>query len=293
MAIPDIYLVDNGSLRPSATIALRDLAKSLSLLTDHVVEPVSLLHSHKIDPVELGGQPATILKRRLRAALASGKRDFILLPLFLGPSRAITDYIPEVLDSVQPKGEPLHVVVADPICGASFQEPDKRLAEMLADQVRTLCPEAISEGKQTAVALVDHGTPAPEVNQLRNAVARDLKALLGELMSGVIAASMERRDGPEYAFNEPLLEDLNVANHGLSEDLVIAMFFLLPGRHAGDQGDVAEICQGLLNKDAFSRIRMTGLLGEHPALLEILADRLRDACLLADRTNREDGSAKL
>ena len=55
------------------------------------------------------------------------------------------------------------------------------------------------------------------------------------------------------------------------------MFFLLPGRHAGEGGDVAEICDGLISEGAFELIQNTPLLGEHPMLLEILEDRLRDA----------------
>ena len=58
-----IFLVDNGSLRPDATFALRALASALSGHLDKVIEPVSLLHSHKIAAKDLAGEPATIVKR--------------------------------------------------------------------------------------------------------------------------------------------------------------------------------------------------------------------------------------
>jgi hypothetical protein len=52
------------------------------------------------------------------------------------------------------------------------------------------------------------------------------------------------------------------------------MFFLLPGRHAGDGGDVSEIMQHLVARRAYGSAKMSPLLGEHPLLLEILKDRL-------------------
>ena len=88
---------------------------------------------------------------------------------------------------------------------------------------------------------------------------------------------MERRPGAEYAFNEPLLEHLDQLEGLTGGDLIVALFFLLPGRHAGADGDVAEICAGLIERGAFRRVEMTPLLGEHPVLLDILADRLQAA----------------
>ena len=58
---PDIYLIDNGSLRPDATLFLRRLASVLSLRSGYMVEQVSLLHSHKVPADQMGGQEATIL----------------------------------------------------------------------------------------------------------------------------------------------------------------------------------------------------------------------------------------
>ena len=54
------------------------------------------------------------------------------------------------------------------------------------------------------------------------------------------------------------------------------MFFLLPGRHAGEGGDVAEIYAGLIENGTFDSIRTTPLIGESPKLLDILEDRLRE-----------------
>jgi sirohydrochlorin ferrochelatase len=87
---------------------------------------------------------------------------------------------------------------------------------------------------------------------------------------------MERREGGAYAFNDPLLEKLGSVEDFAGGHLVLAMFFLLPGRHAGEGGDVAEICEDLIAEGTFEEIQNTPLLGEHPMLIEILEDRLRE-----------------
>lgn len=269
MTAPIVFLIDNGSLRPQATLRLRCLAEALSARSDLQVEAVSLLHSHKVSADKLNGVPATIVKRRLRECLESGVRDFICLPLFLGPSSAITDYLPQVIEALRGPYSDLRVKIAPTLAGANPDVPDLRLAQILADHVRAMDP-----GGTAKLALVDHGTPIVEVNRVRNAVARQLAAELGLPREAVQACSMERRDGDAYAFNDPLLESLGQCPHLTGDRLLLAMFFLLPGRHAGEGGDVAEICEGLLAENAFKQIEATPLLGEHPRLLDILQDRL-------------------
>jgi sirohydrochlorin ferrochelatase len=271
---PKVFLIDNGSLRPQATFALRELAARLAQRTEWTVEAVSLLHSHKIPAEKLDGVPATIVRRRLKECIAAGERSFILLPLFLGPSLAISEYLPELIEEARGMAPDVEIQVAEPLVGRDVDFPDPRLCEMLADHVRATI--AIHGLKQPKVALVDHGTPIQLVNQVRNAVAKQLGVALAGEAGQVIASSMERRDGSEYAFNEPLLENLGSASEG-EAGCVVAMFFILPGRHAGEGGDVAEICDGLIERGAFKQVHVTPLLGTHSKLLEILADRL-DAC---------------
>ncbi|MFP4156188.1 MAG: sirohydrochlorin chelatase [Opitutales bacterium] len=268
MPTPIIFLTDNGSLRPEATLQLRNLADQLSERTAHKVEAVSLLHSHKIPAGALSGRPATIVKRRIRELAREGQRDFVVLPLFLGPSLAITDYLPQVVSELAQEIPGLKVRIAAPLAGSSVAEPEPRLAVMLREQLDQT--GVLNSGDQ--VALVDHGTPIRVVNELRNAVARQLAC---GLLRPVEACSMERREGPEYAFNEPLLEQLPSAPGSGEGRLFLAMFFLLPGRHAGPSGDVAEIAGGLIERGAFRDVLMSPLLGEHPAILDILSDRLR------------------
>ncbi len=234
------------------------------------VEAVSLLHSHKLSADQLNGVAATIVKRRLRECIEAGHRDFICLPLFLAPSLAISEYLPEVIEELRGQHADLSVKIAPVLSGGDPDAPDPRLAQILADQVRALSPTS-----GTKIALVDHGTPIREVNRVRDAVARQLAQELGAEVAAVQPCSMERREGEAYAFNEPLLESLGSLSDFSGGRLILAMFFLLPGRHAGTGGDVVEIAEGLIENQAFELIEMTPLLGEHPGLLNILEDRLQ------------------
>ncbi|MEM8868344.1 MAG: CbiX/SirB N-terminal domain-containing protein [Verrucomicrobiota bacterium] len=272
---PKIFLSDNGSLRPEATLQLRCLADALTNRLGLPVDPVSVLHSYKVDPALLGGKKARIFNPSMRRAVADGHREIIVLPLFLGPSQAITKYLPELIEVAREDTPELQVLIAEPLAGTSVEAPDPRLAQILADNVRkTMAAEQLERPK---VAVVDHGTPIRPVNALRNAVAGQVEELLGDSVTGVVPCSMERREGPEYAFNDPLLENLDSLDGFAGGDLVAAMFFLLPGRHAGAGGDVAEIAEEASQCGGFDRIQMTELMTTHPLLLEILLDRANEA----------------
>ena len=272
---PHVFLIDNGSLRADAVLALRALAAQLSERMGLQVEPVSLLHSSKVPASELEGVAAQVVKPALRRSIDAGERSFVCVPLFLGPSRAITDYLPELIAEARLSAADLKVVVADTLAGADVDEPDARLAEMLAAHVRqTMQASGLSRPK---VAMVDHGTPTEVVNRVRNAVAAQLAVLLEQEVAAVAACSMERREGLEYDFNEPLLERLDQLDGWAAADVVIALFFLLPGRHAGAAGDVAQICERLVERHALSAAVRTPLLCEHSLLIDLLADRLKAA----------------
>lgn len=263
MSAPLTFLVDNGSLEPAATLRLRELAQALARRTGEPVAPVSLLHSSAISPEKLRGEPAEILEPALARRAEQGAREFLVVPLFFGPSRALTDYLPDRVAHLQKRFPGLRVSVA----GALHHPDDDRLAVILADHVR-------QGGDLRRVVVVDHGSPVREVTEVRNALAADLSRKLGP-GSHVGAASMERRPGPEYDFAGPLLLDLLGAPEWRDGPVTIAMQFLLPGRHAGPDGDVARICAEAEARNPGLRTRLTRLVGEHPLLLDILADRWR------------------
>ena len=258
MAGTRILLVDNGSYEPAATLGLRDLAKSVSFLTKQEVRPVSTMHSTKIDPALLGGQPAVIFEQAVQQAKSDGIDELVVLPLFIGPSRAITEYLPKVFADAQPGA--MKLTIRQPLFGDDGFE----LTGMLADNLRET---GWTKGSGT-VLLCDHGSPIPEVTACRNALAASLRQELGLKPEELIACSMERREGPEYDFNKPLLEE---ALQDATGDAVILMLFLLPGRHAGGDGDVATIAKE--HAPAGLRWKLSPLLGTHPALPALLFRR--------------------
>ena len=110
---------------------------------------------------------------------------------------------------------------------------------------------------------------------MRDRLAKRLAAQLGDEVSAVAPCSMERREGSQYDFNEPLLEKLLRRPLWRDGPVVVSMLFLQPGRHAGEGGDVATICaRAEADSPALKTVR-TGLLGEDSALIDLLAQRLR------------------
>jgi sirohydrochlorin ferrochelatase len=274
MPTPVTLLVDNGSLEPAATLGLRTLAARLGERLGQKVEPVSLLHSSAVPAEKLAGIPAEILEPALGRRLAAGQTEFIIVPLFFGPSGALTDYLPARLAHIRTQHPTLSARVAAPLYAAG----DDRLARILADQVRQQIAAEPSRASSLPhqgirVALVDHGSPARAVTEVRNELACQLSGQLGPTYQ-VAPASMERRESAAYDFCEPLLAKLLRSpdwNHG---EVIVAMQFLLPGRHAGPHGDVAEICRDAEAASAGAlRTTMTDLVATHPLLVEILADR--------------------
>jgi sirohydrochlorin ferrochelatase len=255
MAANRILLVDNGSLQPAATLQLRLLSKEVGRLLGETVHPVSVLHSHKIDPALLEGQPAVIFEQAVRQATADGITELIILPLFIGPSLAITEYLPKVF--AEANAGKMKLSIREPLFGPE-------LISMLIDNLKST---GWTKGSGT-VYLCDHGSPIREVTRCRDFFAVSLRNQFGLKDDELIACSMERRDGPEYDFNEPLLEDALQQAKG---DAVILMLFLLPGRHAGSDGDVATIAKEHA-PDGLGW-KLSPLLGTHPALPALLVQR--------------------
>lgn len=265
-------LVDNGSLRPEATISLRALAGEMSQRLQIDVQPVSLLHSSKIDPSRLNGVPAESFPAALRKRIKQGLRELTVLPLFIGPSRAITQYLPLVVAEQKLSVPELKVHVADTLFRLDHPHDD-RIARILHDRLQASMQA--HDLTRPACIMVDHGTPAQAVNEVRNRIGQQLETLLGDTVSGFCAASMERREGAEYAFNEPLLEHALEHEGFSSGEVLISMLFLQPGRHAGPDGDVAQICRDAEAQQPELRTHMSELAGGHPLLLEVLEERYR------------------
>ena len=266
-----IFLADNGSLEPAATLSLRTIAARLEDALGRKVVPVSLLHSDAVPADQLAGQPAELLVDALVARLQSGESDFLIVPLFFGPSGALADALPAQVAALKTKFPLLRVRVAPPLVEVDAAN-DERMAAILEENVRTKIAELSG---RPAVILVDHGSPTRAVTAVREHLARQLRSRLGPTVRDVLAASMERRAGPAYDFNEPLLERAFDRPGFDAGPGIVAMLFLSPGRHAGPAGDIARICAAAEQRHPELRAMMTDLVGCHPGLIPILVDRVR------------------
>jgi hypothetical protein len=268
------FLFDNGSFRADSTRSLRRLAARLEERLGHEVRAVSLLHSTRVAAAELDGVAAQLLEPALDAWFTERPRGrALLLPLFFGPSGALTEYIPERLASLRARHPEARALLAEPLV-VTGEEP-LELAAALADRVRATAAER--GWRRPKVVLCDHGTPQRGVTAVRNQLGALLQRELGEEAEAVAVASMERRDGDEFAFNEPLLATLLSSAPFDSGEVVVALQFLSPGRHAGPGGDVAEICEAAeaAAREAGRELHtaMTATLADDPRVADVLARR--------------------
>lgn len=274
MSFPCTLITDNGSYRPESTLSLRRLATKVTERVGHEIHPVSLLHSTKIDPAKLDGVPAEIFEPFIKKKREEGIHDFMVLPMFFGPSAAIKEYIPQRVEDLKANGWPeLNVRVA-PCVVDELDESDTRMARILADFIIQRRDEEKLD--KPSVAVVDHGAPRIKVTEVRNFLAKQVRALLPEdEFPAVAPCSMERREGDQYAFNEPLLEKI-LGSDGFQKEVIISMLFASPGRHAGPGGDVAEICNAAAGENPGLRTFMTELVAGHPGLIDLLAERFEE-----------------
>ena len=267
--MPVYLLVDNGSKQPDATFYLRRLAADLSRHTGKTVHPVSLQHADAIAAEELGGTPAQVFSDFLKTQQLQGEHEFIVVPLFFGLSKAITSFIPEEVAKLAANNPELSVKVA-PVT-YPLPEGEPRLAKIVFDHIQ----QAQQQSKtQTKVVLVDHGSPSPKITEVRKGIARTLAADYGLNLDQAV---MERRQSKEYDFNGELLATWlrQQAEQGTTS-VIVAMLFFLPGRHAGPNGDVEEICNSVVADHPQLCFNITPLISEHPLLLDVLKDRLEE-----------------
>lgn len=264
-----IILLDNGSIRPQAVIQLRKLAAGLSELSGHPIEPVSLRHSDRISQDQLGGIPAETFTRFLHQQLTKEIKRFAVIPLFFTRNDALTSYLPKQIELLKDEFEELDVQIADEIYPLPDGEPG--LVDILRHHLKILTNDLA--GSEFSVVLVDHGSPSPQVTAVREDITRVMNQ---SSESPVIEqAVMERREGREYDFNGPLLQQyLTEKAESEVKSVIVLLMFFLPGKHAGDGGDIEEICAGVMEKTPGFNVRISQLIGENDVLLDILNQRL-------------------
>ncbi|MBT3203329.1 MAG: cobalamin biosynthesis protein CbiX [Gammaproteobacteria bacterium] len=270
-----IMLVDNGSVKPEATLQLRRLAESLGNNCEQKVFPVSLRHANRINSDFLNGKPASTLVPFLSERLKAGFNQFILIPLFFTESGALTSFVPEQLELLERQFGKIDLTVTDVIY--PLPEGDNRLVNILFDHVLQQIRNDTSVKHN--IVLVDHGSPSQKVSAVRQHVAAALQSKFNDVV--IEQAVMERREGEQYDFNGPLLDQWleQKATHGELSAIVVLMFFL-PGSHAGDGGDIENICHGIKQQHPDFNIYITPLVAENAGLIDILLCRVLAASSL-------------
>mmetsp|Transcript_65266 Transcript_65266/g.142117 ORF Transcript_65266/g.142117 Transcript_65266/m.142117 type:complete len:661 (+) Transcript_65266:45-2027(+) len=275
-----IALVDNGSLKPEATLSLRRLARGLEDLAKErgeriCVEAVSARYSDRIPARDLGGRKGEVMSGWLAKLQKMGCRDrVLLLPLLIGPSTTVTGSMP---DAARAAPE-IEIEICPPLvclCPALFTvglSGAAEMAGMLSDRLEAITT-ADWKGEQGVVLLCDHGSPVKRVAAAREAVRVALERRLG---FEVMGCCMERREGPDFDFNGPLLEDA-LAEQPKGSHVAVALLFLQEGKHAGPGGDVLTIVAGVAEKRPDLKIATTSVLAGHPGLLELLLRRTEKA----------------
>ena len=272
-ATPIILLIDNGSVRPTATKQLRKLAKKLSIIAAIKVYPVSLRHADKISIRLLEGEKAQVFDTFMNACLLQGERQFIILPLFFSASKAVTELLANQLLSFQALYHDMSYQVADVVYPLPMGEP--LLAHIIYDQILLTAHNAQFPKKN--IVLVDHGSPQQRVTTVRKHL---VKAVQEQFPKEIMLeqAVMERRQGEQYLFNGELLQDWLIRKAKAGEKTaIVCLLFFLAGRHAGKGGDIDKICNGVMNEYPDFNIAICPLIAEHKALVSILLARLEEA----------------
>jgi sirohydrochlorin ferrochelatase len=256
-----VLLVDNGSLESAAHAGLRCAAAAIAAKCEFPVEAVSWKHSGRIPPAALDGAPAHTLAPWIRAQVAAGERDFLIVPFFISPQGAIGSALRADLGRLQCDTGGFEFAFADGLAESGA------LSEIVADRIRHAA--AALGLRSPAVIVVDHGGPSRASADVRNVVADAVRAALGASARTLKAASMESPKGPGFEFNRPLLgEALSALGAG---DALITPLFLLPGRHAGPGGDLARIARAAEARIPGLRCHFTELVGTHPLTVDALA----------------------
>ncbi|GMF16346.1 unnamed protein product [Phytophthora lilii] len=280
-----VVLANIGSLRAEPYLDLRQISFRLSRSLGHPVVPCSFRFSNRVSPDELNGLQAKTFEMVLTEHLASRRQrasEVIVLPLFFGKSTTLTEFLPKVVNKVWAAATPAPAAPLTVRVGGCLVDQDNandtRIAQILLERIHAVVDfETVNE--EVSVLVVDHGTPNRDVHESRELVAQELRGLLKahQHVKLVDTACMERRDGAEYDFNDPLLAvalDHYTVEKGI---VVVAKMFLSNGRHAGEKGDIEEIVEDVSARHPGVDVRVTDALGTHELLSDILHDRYRAA----------------
>lgn len=268
--MPVVLLIDNGSVRANAILQLRDLSKRLGDKTSQKIHPVSFKHANKIPVDQLNGEAAIIFYDFMTQQLSLGEKDFIVLPLFFGKNKVLTSSIPDEIKSLKRSFGEFSIKISDVIYPLPLGET--LLGDIIYDHITNTANKHEISISNTVV--VDHGSPVPQVTEVRTHLVESLQKRFSTNIS-LDQAVMERRSGKEYDFNGDLLEDwLHQKARSGQNSAIVSLLFFLPGRHAGRGGDIVDICDSVMSQYPGFKIHICPLISDHPLLVSILETRL-------------------
>ncbi|KDO33283.1 hypothetical protein SPRG_19399 [Saprolegnia parasitica CBS 223.65] len=269
------FVVNKGSLQPEAVLALRDMCRNLSVRFNGCVRfvPSSCVLSNTIPIQQLDDVPAVLLQDAVAGVVAdpsTAATKFVVLPVFIGNSDALTDFIPSIVSAFT--GHRFTIAR----CLVDISKPSENgIAKILASKVRGAIADhrGVFEKKDIRVIVVDRGTTNHEVHLSRDLIGSQLTKLLGGAVEKVHTASMERVDEPQYDFNEPLLSHAFETYKISSGLVVLALLFLTSGRHAVPGGDIEHVVAATKAAHPNLEVAVTAPIGSHPILTNMLMDR--------------------
>jgi sirohydrochlorin ferrochelatase len=249
-----VALIDNGSLEPAAHRNLRAVAAALSERTGTIVHAVSWKHSDRISPAALDEIRAWTLASFVRTQLSRGERDFVFIPFFISAQGAIGSALRSDLDKLREQLGDFSVTFTDDL------DARGALSRIVVARIRAVI--VTHELRNPAVIVVDHGGPSAASAMLRDRLGLEVHRELDGEIGPLAAASME-------GAHPPLFADQLRAPALAHTDVIVAPLFLSPGRHAGPEGDLAQIAGA-----STVRCHFADLVGTHPLVVETLAASL-------------------
>ena len=237
---------------------------------------VSLAHSDRIPIGKLNGQPVPILEPFLESLADSPRlKKIYVIPLMMVNGGAIYTKLAESINSFR-KQNPVKVIALGGTLVNRLESVPVSVPAIIAKGVESEIRRVGLDGPE--VLIVDHGSPFPVAAEVRNWVASEVGRLLPKgIVQSVLGASMERRDGARYDFNEPLLQYAieDCANRGV-RDVLVAKMLIQPGKHSGKKGDIDQIVEAVSDECPRTRVHVLRQVFQQKDLVSLLTIRLRE-----------------
>jgi sirohydrochlorin ferrochelatase len=124
----------------------------------------------------------------------------------------------------------------------------------------------LSERRDRAILLVDHGSRRPEANALLDSVAAELTRRVPDRI--VRVAHMEIAE-PTVA------QGIDACVEAGAGEIVVHPYFLGPGNHTRES--IPSLVEAAAQRHPDLRVRISEPLGLHPKLVEVIVERVETA----------------